>query len=350
MDISPAEYREQARLADQQQIERRLYLQLLAQDLGNVSQACRALGMTRTQFYKYRKRLKKYGLLGLRNLPPVHKSHPQTTPPEIVQRVIQLSLLHADWGCSRLSTCLKEQNISISGPTIQRILSKEGMGSKNERSFLLEENVHEAKIVLTEEQSNTIYQNNPCLREKQAESRHPGELLVQDTYTLDLNKGQRIYFHYLVDTYNSYGFGQFSLTNDVDSAIQLLQERVLPFYQQWGVVIRHILTDKHAIYCKSDGQRFDCYLRQHSIGHRLPRLLYEEPNGFLTRFLNTVRTEFFCKSSSDLPGRATKPYQNQFDCWVEHYNHVRPHRGYRNFGLSPFMVLQRYISLKEKAN
>ncbi len=54
----------------------------LAQLLGNVSQACKQRGMTRTQFYEYKRRFQTHGLEGLKDLPPIHKNHPQTTLPE----------------------------------------------------------------------------------------------------------------------------------------------------------------------------------------------------------------------------------------------------------------------------
>lgn len=63
----------------------------LAQSLGNVSQACRKRGVSRTQFYEYKRRFQAHGLEGLKDLPPIHKYHPMTTPPEIVKRILALS-------------------------------------------------------------------------------------------------------------------------------------------------------------------------------------------------------------------------------------------------------------------
>ena len=66
----------------------------LAQALGNVSEACRQRGMTRSQFYEYKKRFAAVGLAGLKDLPPIHHSHPETTPSEQVDRILPLSLEH----------------------------------------------------------------------------------------------------------------------------------------------------------------------------------------------------------------------------------------------------------------
>ncbi len=56
----------------------------LAEKLGNVSEACRRQGVSHTQFYEYKRRFQTHGLEGLVDLPPIHKSHPQTTPPEVL--------------------------------------------------------------------------------------------------------------------------------------------------------------------------------------------------------------------------------------------------------------------------
>jgi len=58
------------------------------------SEACRRRGMTRTQFYEYKRRFQTHGLEGLKDLPPIHKTHPQTTPPEVEAEILALSLEH----------------------------------------------------------------------------------------------------------------------------------------------------------------------------------------------------------------------------------------------------------------
>lgn len=111
----------------------RLRVLELAEKLGNVSEACRQRGMSRPQFYEYKRRLQIYGLDGLVELPPIHKTHPQTTPPEVVEKIYEYSLHHPGEGANRISNRLKSKGISVSGPTIQKILAWNGMGSKYQR-------------------------------------------------------------------------------------------------------------------------------------------------------------------------------------------------------------------------
>ncbi|MCD6340141.1 MAG: helix-turn-helix domain-containing protein, partial [Verrucomicrobia bacterium] len=44
---------------------------------GNVSEACRRRGLSRSRFYEYKRRFQTHGIEGLKDLPPVHKSHPK---------------------------------------------------------------------------------------------------------------------------------------------------------------------------------------------------------------------------------------------------------------------------------
>jgi transposase-like protein len=62
--------------------KQRLSVLDLAEQLGSVSMACRCRGMDRTSFYEWKRRFQTHGLEGLKDLPPIHKSHPQTVKGE----------------------------------------------------------------------------------------------------------------------------------------------------------------------------------------------------------------------------------------------------------------------------
>lgn len=175
--------------AEEKIARHRLSVLELGQALGNVSEACRRRGMTRTQFYDYKRRFELQGLEGLKDLPPIHKTHPQTTPPEIAEQIVALSLAHPAWGCVRLSADLQLQGITVSSPTIQSILIKHGSGTRFERLLKLEERVASEPIELSPEQVTAIEEANPCFRERHVESNAPGELLAQATFLVGSFKG-----------------------------------------------------------------------------------------------------------------------------------------------------------------
>src|SRR3712207_7058463 len=63
---------------------RRLTVLELAERLGNGAESCRRGGIDRTSFYDRKRRFQLQGLDGLKDLPPIAKSHPMTTAPEVV--------------------------------------------------------------------------------------------------------------------------------------------------------------------------------------------------------------------------------------------------------------------------
>ena len=55
--------------AEQNLARGRLSVLELAEALGNVSEACRRRGISRTQFYEYKRRFQTHGIEGLKDLP-----------------------------------------------------------------------------------------------------------------------------------------------------------------------------------------------------------------------------------------------------------------------------------------
>lgn len=92
--------------ADSKLAQRRLSVLELARELGNVAEVCRQRGLDRTSFYDWKRWFQTQGFEGLKDVPPIHKSHPQTTPPERVARIRALVLAHPAYGCNRFEAML----------------------------------------------------------------------------------------------------------------------------------------------------------------------------------------------------------------------------------------------------
>ncbi len=326
----------------------RLSVLQLAEALGNVSQACKQRGMTRTQFYEYKRRFQTHGLEGLKDLPPIHKSHPQTTPPEVVEKILSLSLQHPGWGCVKLSDMLKLQGINVSSPTIQNILIKNNMGTKYERLLKLEEKAAKEPIELTAEQIALIEKANPCFRERHIESSRPGELLAQDTFYVGSLKGVgRVYMQAVVDTYGSYAFGFLHTGKLPECAVAVLHNDVLPFYEDRGITVSVVLTDNGREYCGTQAHPYEIYLALNDIEHRRTRVGRPQTNGFVERFNKTALEEFFRVVFREKLFESVESLQNDFDQWLYHYNNERPHRGYRNMGRRPIETINQYMEQME---
>jgi len=330
--------------AEEKVARQKLSVLELAQALGNVTEACRQRGISRTSFYEYKRRFQTHGLQGLKDLPPIHKSHPMTTPPEVVERILDLSLAHPAWGCDRLSDTMKLEGTYVSGPTIQNILNQNGMGTRYDRWLKLEGKASEEAMELTGEQVAFIEKQNPCFRERHVESSRPGELLNQDTFYVGHLKGVgKVYLHAVVDTYSSYAFGFLHVSKQPEAAVAVLHNDVLPFYQERSIPVSAVLTDNGREFCGKDTHPYELYLELNDIQHRTSRVRRPQTNGFVERFNRTALDEFFRQAFRQNFYESVEELQGDLDRWLEHYNTERPHQGYRNMGRRPIDTINQYL-------
>ncbi|MBC8477970.1 IS481 family transposase [bacterium] len=322
----------------------RLSVMELAEALGNVTEACKRRGMSRPQFYEFKRRFQTHGFEGLKDLPPIHKSHPQTTPPETVEKILTLAMKHPTRGCVFLSDKLKLQGVSVSSPTVQKILIKNKMGSRYERLLKLEQVALDDKIELTAEQVKFIEKANPCFRERHVESSRPGELLCQDTFYVGQLKGVgKVYLQAVVDTFGSYAFGYLHTGKLPEHAAAVLHNDVLPQYAEWGLTVGAVLTDNGREFCGTETHPFELYLELNDIKHRTTKVRTPRTNGFVERFNRTVLDEFFRIVFRKKFYESVESLQNDLDQWLIEYNTKRPHQGYRNRGKRPIDTVNMFV-------
>jgi transposase InsO family protein len=321
----------------------RLTVLQLAEALGNVSEACKRSGMDRTSYYAWKKRYTEQGLEGLKDLPPIVKNHPQKTDEATEKRLLELCLEHPGWGCTKLSDYLKLEGYRVSSPITQKILIRNNLGSRFQRALRVEEEHLKQGFPLDPEQIRLIEAANPCFAERHVESSQPGELLSQDTKLVGTISGiGRIYLHAVVDTYGSYAWG-FLHTNKIpEAAATLLHNDVLPQFKAWGLPVQAILTDNGREYCGTDAHPYEIYLSLNDIEHRTTQVRRPQTNGFVERFMRTVKEEFIPQYFRRNLYTSVEAMQEHLDQWLHHYNYERPHRGYRNNGLRPAETVQKF--------
>jgi transposase InsO family protein len=314
----------------------------IAAILSDLGDRFRGRPITEARLQEYKLRFKSGGLEGLKDLQPDRKSRPRVTSETTVHTILELSMEHPGWGCIRLSRSLKERGISISPPTVQSILNKNNLRDKHERAMRLEEKLAGEERQLTAEQLEVIEANNPCFRERERESKRPGELLVQDAFFIGDYKGNgKLYLQMVVDTYNNYAFCLIHAGKVSDYAVVLLHNEVIPFYETRGLRVETILTDNGREYCGKGQHHFELYLKLNDIAHERLPLHQAQTNGFIQRFRNTVLHEFFLKKSHEHPDELAFLCR-ELASWLDEYNCHRKLRGYRNFDKSPEQMLEEY--------
>lgn len=325
--------------------EHRLSVLELARELGNVAEACRRRGLDRTSFYEWKRRFQTQGFEGLKDLPPIHKSHPQTTPPETVAKIKELALDHPAYGCNRIEAMLSLEGKRVSAITIQKILNDHGLGTKYDRWLALEQANADKAIEISAEQVAFLEKLNPCFKERHVESSTPGELLCADTFFVGSLKGiGKVYLHAVVDAYGSYAFGFLHVSKQPEAAVAVLHNDVLPFYGRLDLPVKAVLTDNGREFCGTDTHPYELYLELNGIEHRKTKVKTPKTNGFVERFNGTVLDEFFRIKMRETVYETVDTLQADLDLWLVHYNTERPHLGYRNQGRRPIETINQFVS------
>ncbi len=163
-------------------ISRKLNILELGRALGNISEACRKLGVSRQHYYDIKHAIEEEGIEGLleksRRVPRIGNR----VPPEIEKRVLDYSLEFPTHGQVRVSNELKRQGIIVSPGGVRSIWIRHNLQVKALRLRRLEKWAAENSGVLTESQVQAL---EAAKGEKEVfgevESHHPGFLLAQDT-------------------------------------------------------------------------------------------------------------------------------------------------------------------------
>lgn len=100
----------------------------LAASLGNVSEACRRAGVPRHAYYAWKKTQ-----AGADAAHGQRKRHPQALAPSLASEILALAKGNPEWGCDRIAYYLKLKGISVSSPTVQKLLIRNGLGRRCQR-------------------------------------------------------------------------------------------------------------------------------------------------------------------------------------------------------------------------
>ena len=262
----------------------------------------------------------------------------------MVARIAELALAHPAYGCNKIEALLALEGRRVSAITVQKILNDKGLGTRHERWLALERQNAEQAIELTAEQVAFLEKLNPCFRERHVESERPGQLLSADTFMVGSLKGiGRVYLHAVVDTHGSYAFGFLHVSKQPEAAVAVLHNDVLPFYDQLGLPVQAVLTDNGREFCGTERHPYELYLALNDIEHRKTRVRTPRTNGFVERFNGTVLEEFFRPAMHQKLFESVEALQADLDAWLHHYNHERPHLGYRNQGRRPWETVERFV-------
>jgi transposase InsO family protein len=319
-------------------IKNKMGLIKLAEQLGNVSQACKIMGYSRDSFYRFKELYDEQGEEGLRELSRRKPNPKNRVDPVVEEAVLAIALENPALGQLRVSNTLKQDGIFVSPGGVRSIWLRHDLETFKKRLKALEEKAAVENLVLTEAQLQAMEKAKEQ-REAQGEieTEHPGYLGAQDTYYVGTIKGiGRIYQQTFIDTYAKIGFAKLYTSKHAITAADLLNDRVLPWYEEQSVRLLRILTDRGTEYNGSiENHEYQLYLAIEDIDHSKTKARHPQTNGICERFHRTIKEECYDIAFRKKVYRSLDELQEDLDQWMAYYNAERPHSGKYCDGRTP---------------
>ena len=161
----------------------------------------------------------------------------------------------------------------------------------------------------------------------------------------------RVYQQTFVDTYAKVGFAKLYDRKTPLTAADLLNDRVIPFYEEQGIPLQRVLTDRGTEYCGThDRHEYELYLAVEDIDHSRTKAKSPQTNGIVERFHKTMLDEFYRIAFRKKIYATIDDLQADLDLWMREFNEARPHQGKWCFGKTPLQTFLDAIPLaREKA-
>ncbi|NBX04381.1 MAG: IS481 family transposase [Alphaproteobacteria bacterium] len=329
-------------------LNRKLNILELGKKLENISEACRRLGVSRQHDYDIKEAVQENGIDGLLEKSRSQPRYRNRVSEQLERALLDCALKEPTHGQVRVENELKKKGIIISAGGIRAVWLRAGIQTMDLRLKRLEKSAAETGAVLTESQVQALEE---AKNEKEAhgeiETHCPGFLLGQDTYFVGNIKGVgNIYQQTAIDTFSNVGFAKVYTEKTALVAADMLNDRVLPFFDEYQVPLLRVLTDRGGEYCgKKESHPFELFCHLSDIEHSRTKAYHPQTNGCTEKLNQTIQNEFYKVAFRKKLYGSLEEIQTDLDAFMERYNRDRTNQGKYCQGRTPMETFEQSLEL-----
>ena len=310
----------------------RLRLFTLAEELGNVSQACRQMGVSRQTYYRLKHQLERFGLEALRIRERRRPRQPNEIGPHLEQRIVAFSLAHPGFGPRRISAELAREKwggIRISEHGIWRVLCRVGLNTRTKRLALIARH-------------RDPYERAPCPPppERHIDASEPGELVQMDCFFIGRLSGSKgsVWQYTAIDVASAYTWAELhsSERNPRSRHCQALLHRVAHELALAGWKLQTVSTDNGSEFVSGE---FRAAAERDGATQRRIKAGRPTSNGCVERVQQTILEECWRPSFARSLVPKITALRRDLDEYLTYYNTDRAHTGRHTRGRVPAEIV-----------
>jgi transposase InsO family protein len=306
----------------------RLRLFTLAEELGNVSAACRAMGVHRSTYYRLKRRVDCWGLEALNVRERRRPRMPNQIGPHLEQRIVAFALAHPGLGPRRISAELAREKwggIRISEHGVWRVLRRLGLNTRSKRLALVARH-------------RDPYERRPQLppTELHIEASEPGEKVQLDCFYVGRLSGTKgtVWQYTAIDVASSFAWAELRTSQHNPRArhTRELLHRVARELKAAGWKLGEVTSDNGSEF---RSREFGDAVEALGARQRFIKAGRPNSNGCVERLQLTILEECWRPSfARSLVPKMTALQRDLYE-YLKTYNHDRAHTGRLTQGRVP---------------
>ncbi|MFC1555671.1 IS481 family transposase [candidate division KSB1 bacterium] len=295
----------------------------------SVTDVCTRFNRSRTWFYKWMNRFKRYGPDGLRTVERRPPAQPNQTPLDVEMKILAYIDLYPSHGPVHIANELTRAGTRVNSSAVYNVLKRRNLNTHKQR---LEYIRVKHGIVTT---ATDLQRARDLAKKRSLKTDYPGHIVGMDVFYVGTLKGVgRIFQVTAIDTYSSYAWAKLYTDKSARSACDfLLHVR----NNSQDVPVESVLTDngKEFTHHASKDHSFERLLDALKIKHRLTKVRHPWTNGACERLNRTILNEFYQVVFRKRFYETLEQLNDDLQIYLKIYNYQRTHQGKRTKGRVP---------------